>query len=321
MRDDAPLDRGNRRIVVSEWDTAFVAGRGAEDTSLLMPFRPVAGHNGVYLADFYGDRVLRYDGTGRLLWAFGRKGAGPGEFLRIRDLKVDSAGRAWVFDAANQRITILTLQGKADRLIPLGPVGRATQGIVPLRDGGAVLITYDSRNPLVHIAPDGSVAEREPFPWPRFRELSFMASQLTSAADGATGHWVAAFQMGNGFFPFDGLTSLGPRRDFVENVEFPEIEQVRNGNGMETRMKSRPVTAAKAVSLSPTRIYVLFGGTGPYARRVVDTYTLENGSYVGSLLLPQVVDDVAWGDGSLYAVYTDPYPHLARWKPRGSNLP
>lgn len=309
-------EAARRRIVPIEWDTVFMVAGTAEDSTLLMPFRPAAGPGGVYVADFYGNAVLRYDSAGRLLWRFGRKGAGPDEFLRIRDLKLDSGGRVWILDQVNQRLTVLSPAGAVERRVPLTGVGVAAQGVVPLRNGDALVATFDPRVPFVRVASDGRVIERGAFPWPEFRTLNHLVSQFVTGADPGSGRWVAAFQMGDGFFPFADTARGRYRGRFVESVDFPEVEQVRRGNAIETSFQTRPTISAQSISLSPTRLYVLFGGATASARQVVDMYDLADGRYISSVMLPRPVDEIAWGDGGLYVVYSDPYPHLVFWRPR-----
>jgi hypothetical protein len=319
--DQHPPDRVERRIVPTGWDTVFQVASSAEDSTLLMPVRPAAGDDGVYLADFHANRILHFDRRGALRWTFGRTGSGPDEFRRIRDLKVDSAGRVWVLDQGNRRLTVLSSTGTVERRIPLTAVSRMPQALVPLPSGEALVVVDDTEAPFVRVAPDGGVAPGPPFPWEDYRRLHYMAGQLTAAVQPKSGVWVVAFQTGDGFFPFRGTDWLGYRGWYAEHIDFPEIEQQRRGRSIETRLKNPPVATGESVSLSPSRLYVLFGGSSGYGRRIVDSYALTDGRYTGSVLLPNKVDDIAWSDGGFYVVYSDPYPHLAFWRPHRAELP
>jgi len=324
-RKAAPADQRpamrERHVVHTQWDTSFVVGSSAADSSLLMPIRPTAGRDGVFLADFYGNRIVHYDQHGKRLWTFGKKGAGPDEFQRIRDVKVDNAGRVWVLDQGNLRLTIVSASGQPEKRISLAQLGQMPQGVIPLASGNAVVLTYDANTPLAQVDREGRLVGRTAFPWAGFRTLNPMVTQFATAFEPATGRWIAAFQMGNGFYTFHDTASLGYAGRYIESVPFPEVEEIRSGNSVDTRLKGRPILAAKSVSLSPTTVYVLFQGTGPYARRIVDTYSVEDGRYVSSILLPRLVDEIAWSDKGLYVTYSDPYPHLALWRTRSAQLP
>lgn len=310
------------RVVVSPaWDTVFRVASSADDSTLLMPFRPVAGPGGVYVADYYADRILHFDGHGTLLWQFGRKGSGPDEFRRIRDVKVDSAGHIWILDQGNLRATVLDSSGAVLQRVPLDRVGRMPQLLIPLGGGDALLAVDRTDTPFVRIRQDGSVVGTRTFPWRGYRDLNFLAAQFTSATLPGTGSWVAAMQMGDGFFAFRSTGWSGYHGSYVERVTFPEVQEDRTGNGVATHFKVPPTRAGESVTMSPDRLYVLFGGTGPYARRIVDTYSLADGRYLLSIVLPHRVDAIGWGDGGLYVVYNTPYPTLAYWRPRQTHLP
>lgn len=317
-RDPAPPRE--RRMQTVAWDTVFTVASNAQDSTLLMPFRPVGGGGGVYVADFYGNRVLHFDRRGGLRWRFGRTGSGPDEFRRIRDLKLDSAGHVWVLDEGNLRATVLDSAGSVLERIPLDRINGSPQLLVPLGGAGPLVVVDRTDSPFVRVRGDGSVVERRVFPWDGFRELSYLAGQFTSGMRPGSNTWAAAMQMGDGFFVFHGTRWAGYRGRYVERVEFPQIERRRVEGGEVTQFKTPPVEAGKSVTLSPTRVYVLFGGTGAHSRRIVDTYAVANGRYLGSVVLPRRVDSIAWDDGGFYVVYNSPYPTLAYWRPRGVAL-
>jgi hypothetical protein len=56
--------------------------------------------------------VLKFDGTGKLLMTFGRKGTGIGEFDQPHALAMDSRGRLFVGDRSNDRIQIFDQNGR-----------------------------------------------------------------------------------------------------------------------------------------------------------------------------------------------------------------
>lgn len=318
--EERPRDVPARALSSSQWTTVARVGGTPSDSILQGPMRPVADEAGVYVLDFYQKNVQRYDHAGRLLWTYGRPGAGPDELAEPRDLKSDAAGRAWVLDPGNSRITIIDRNGAAVRRISLGDAGHTPQALIPMPGDEAMLVVPDPAAPFVRIGPDGTVRERMAFPWPGFAKLEYLATQLAAGVDAKSGRWIAAFQAGDGFFAYEASRWTGYRGWFVEEVAFPKILTTTSGGTVRTRAAQRPVGAAKSITLSPERLYVLFSGSTEYRNRIVDTYSLADGSYTGSVLLPHRVGEISWYDGGLYVVRDEPYPELALWRPQGAEL-
>ena len=57
-------------------------------------------------------RIIRFSRDGKYLGQFGKRGSGPGEFIQPHALAMDSQGRLFVGDRSNNRIQILTTDGK-----------------------------------------------------------------------------------------------------------------------------------------------------------------------------------------------------------------
>lgn len=318
--DIRPSGAIQRTVRSPQWIPAFQVGGAAADTTLLMPSRPAVDADGIYVLDIYGARVVRYDLQGRLLWSYGRKGSGPGEFREPRDLQVDRLGRAWVLDPSNARITIVNRQGRAEAFVPLDQVGYSADDLIPLSPREALLIVSEPNAPLVRLALTGKVLERRPFPWPGFARLNPLASQLITRSDPSSGWWSAAFQLGDGFFVFSGPDWQGYRGWFADPVPFPTVREERAGSTVTARVQN-PTFAALSLAMSATRLYVLFSGTNRNTPRVLDSYSLADGSYLESFRLPRPVHAIALGAGVLYGLYEDPFPVLAAWRPQGARLP
>lgn len=320
-RDDPPP----RRFADVAWREIFRIGGSLDDTLLLQPGRLAADRHGVVVADLHGGRAMRFDPEGRLMWSYGRKGRGPDELAHPRDLKLDALGRTWILDAENGRVVVLSPDGRPARRIRLDGVGLRPDDLVPLDDGGALLLVADAERPLVRVDGSGAVLGRAPFPWPGFAGLHPMASQLVVGTDPGSGRWAAAFQLGDGFFIFRRERGLGARGRFVEPVPFARPVRHRSGDRFgrsETvTTLASPTFAAWSATLSGDHLYVLFIGRTDRGGRLLDVYGLADGTYRETLLLPRRVDQVAYGDGTFYATYGDPYPTLLAWRPRREAAP
>lgn len=95
----------------------------------------------VFVADGGALEVRVFDARGRHLRSFGRRGAGPGEFLAVGEMGW-RADTLWVTDPMQLRTTLFTLDGRVVRTI--GAVTRATGEYMPagawaLLANGAVL--------------------------------------------------------------------------------------------------------------------------------------------------------------------------------------
>src|SRR5262245_61923657 len=57
-------------------------------------------------------RIVHFNKDGKYLGQFGKRGSGPGEFMQPHALALDSQGRLFVGDRGNNRVQIMTTDGK-----------------------------------------------------------------------------------------------------------------------------------------------------------------------------------------------------------------
>jgi streptogramin lyase len=75
----------------------------------------VAPNGDIFVSEGHGGanaRVLKFDRTGKFMMSFGSKGSGPSEMEHPHALAMDSRGRLFVGDRANNRIQIYDQSGK-----------------------------------------------------------------------------------------------------------------------------------------------------------------------------------------------------------------
>jgi sugar lactone lactonase YvrE len=90
---------------------------GSDATHFNAPSDVLVAPNGdVFVADGHGGdtnaRIVKFSPDGKFITAWGRKGAAAGEFDTPHALAMDSAGRLFVADRANDRIQIFDQAGK-----------------------------------------------------------------------------------------------------------------------------------------------------------------------------------------------------------------
>src|SRR6516165_9766098 len=76
----------------------------------------VAPNGDIYVVDGHGegtnDRIVKFSKDGTSITAWGKHGKGPGEFETPHGIALDSTGRVYVADRANNRIQIFEPDGK-----------------------------------------------------------------------------------------------------------------------------------------------------------------------------------------------------------------
>ncbi len=94
-------------------------GQQADPASFYQPNDVITLPNGdILVAEGHANtpttstRIVRFDRNGKHLGSFGKFGSGPGEFIQPHALALDSQGRLFVGDRSNNRIQIMTTEGK-----------------------------------------------------------------------------------------------------------------------------------------------------------------------------------------------------------------
>ena len=94
-------------------------GQPADPASFYQPNDVITLPNGDILvaeghtnAEGTSQRIVRFNRDGKYLGQFGKHGSGPGEFIQPHALALDSQGRLFVGDRSNNRIQIMTTDGK-----------------------------------------------------------------------------------------------------------------------------------------------------------------------------------------------------------------
>jgi hypothetical protein len=314
----------DRSWIAPGWKLLFRIGGSASDTALFDPLWLAADPSGAYVYDRGRPAVLAFDTAGRLRWRYGESGSGPDGFRNVRDLKLDTAGRIWVLDNQNARITVLAPDGTVqrritsaalsflDKLTPLGDTAFVAYGVAPLPRLQAMSVS------LFH--GDGRTARELRLPWPDYSRLPPLAGQLTSSAADSAGEFALAFTVGNGFFVFRNAEPYPYHGLYVEHTPFSQTVRRARESGSRTALQTtvvgEPVSSALSVQLSGGRLYVHFGGRSRDYGRVVDVYDARTGAYLHTLRLPRYFRSLALvpNRSRLYGLHGDTAPTLEAWE-------
>jgi DNA-binding beta-propeller fold protein YncE len=114
----------------------------------------VAPNGDLYVSDGYGNsRVVKFDKAGRFLLAWGKKGAGPGEFDLPHAVRLDSKGNVYVADRENKRVQVFDPDGKFLR--------QFAEGVAPyglfITPDDTVLVADGVAHRVVKMTTDGKV--------------------------------------------------------------------------------------------------------------------------------------------------------------------
>jgi hypothetical protein len=142
----------------------------------------------VYVLDWRGKTVRKFDAQGKFLFSFGGPGQGPGEFSDPQEIRYLSDGHLMVFEAESQKFSSFTTQGKVAR------TGRFQKLMYPpyfgLTNGGiiAMNVQHDTDQTLyiLGVFDDKSELmkplhriERKPDPpWPRGSDADMRARRF-----------------------------------------------------------------------------------------------------------------------------------------------
>jgi hypothetical protein len=295
------------RSVDAPLDSRVLVGGSESDTSLSYPYQLLAWHGRIYVVDA-SQTVRAFDTTGAVLWTFGAKGRGPREFVNVRDIAGLPGGGVALLDAENGRITQLTAGGALDRTVPVPREVHAEQfAVLP---GNRFLLFNDNPGPpLLVVDTAGRPAEATPFPWAGYAGLESLARQGVTAAASPGGRWAFGFAYGNGWFAYDGATPHGAAGRYVEHVRFPAVVTVGT-KFRRTKRLARNIVSALSLTMDDSVVYVLFGGRGRTRGRLVDRFAWADGSYLGSVSLPERAIAIAKDGARLYALGLEPYPSI-----------
>lgn len=281
------------------------------EAGLVYPYLVAADERQVYVVE--ADQVIvAFNQDGHEVWRYGRKGGGPGEFQRIRDIRVWPHHGILVTDGALRRLSLVDTGGKLVWEAPLRGMG-TPEAAVPASDSSIVLLTAGPGFDTMRIL--GRDAERIGsihHPWPGMSRVAYLAAQYTIAGPNQDGQWVQLFVFGDGWFPFVGDHSTGTLGGYVEHTEFPAVTVSGDKRSQTTNMVRAPSSGISG-GLTRDQVVILFGGTSNDQGRVLDYYSFGDGRYAYSRLMPTKAIAIAISGSRLFALSLDSIPSLTAY--------
>lgn len=272
--------------------------------------------DGGFLVVDGGARLRAFDSDGLLRWSFGRKGGGPGEFRSIQDVAVTADGKVLVLDSQLSRMTLLdastsellgTIPLETD--VPAGNILPVSQAVAMVRVGDSWRIVNE----------DGQVIHTVQLPVPCDR-LSCEARTSANVQGMAV-----AFRWSSDLILLNPDGSLRAAVDGIEPQEFPELvtygldpEDLGLGQFATlavTKVDPTALEMTRALALDGTRVFVLVHGASDNRGRIIDVYTMYDGAYQGSFLLPKKVSSIAiLADGRLATLDVELFAQVTLWE-------
>jgi hypothetical protein len=305
-----------RTFLPAEMDSLWSIGGTAADTLLLNPYWLSAGAEGVTLWDGGRNAVTRISAEGEILWTFGRQGGGPGEFRTVRGIAQLPGGGAAVVDNVNERLTIIDRDGRLAGETNLS--GMAPESVASQDDGSLVVLTHLAEPAFLVSDRNGTIVDSVDFPSRPYRDLSPMARQ--GRVIGAGAEWVFGFTVGNGWWRIGGERAA-EGFPYAEHADFPGIattvrEAVVDGRVATVRSTRtvETVFTARGFGVRGDTLFVHYYGETEYRGHLLDLFSLAEGSYLGSVFLPEGARLMAMGTDAIYMLRSDPFPVLTAYR-------
>ncbi|MEJ7811853.1 MAG: hypothetical protein WKG32_15685 [Gemmatimonadaceae bacterium] len=255
----------------------------------------------VYVLDYTGSQLLHFSAEGRLMWRAGRKGQGPGEFIRPYRVAARDDGGAIVYDGATQLVSFFSRDGKIERSGRLSIFFAQVDDLLDMPSGellvvGAVRALTGAPPAAIHssmhvFAPD--LSHRRSFgPLPDAEDPAILRFWgVGHASPAADGRLLFVRKLPYEVYVFDRHETLSRRipvgvpvnarpDDFISISSAPE----HGYSGLTFRLTNKDVPApARAVVLSP-RLFAT--GLLSKRRKTIDVIDSQTGALVASCAMP-----------------------------------
>lgn len=271
-----------REYAPTRWVMLWSIGGRMADTTFGVIREHVSGEKAVYVLDEGTLQVHALDPRGaRVLWSKGRRGTGPGEFLRPVDIALTADGLA-VLDQGNGRITFFSGEGRHLRDVSGETLANAS-ALCVLDDGSFVVQHSRRTGYLVRYRPDGRVQRKWDFPWPTNSDQPMLfASSVLRGRVSSECHFAPTFGFGLAHVSRNGVLRTTP---LLEKYSTPGFQSQTGSNGVpRTTLVSGHNASLGGMTWGDTIGVQAISASGRYAG--LDLYDRISGRYLATWRLP-----------------------------------
>lgn len=275
----------------------WALGGDDADTTFLLPFSLTSTAHHFVVYDAIGRRVVALSPvSGKEAWRFGRAGRGPNEFGGIAFVSPRPAGGVRILDLGNQRLSSLSDQGTI-----LGryayPFGADPRGVCDLQKSQVRLRALVDHE-IQRVVDDTTVVSDGPLPWPELAGQPGLVRQSLLFSHPSGDVCFATLSFGPKFAILDkhGVRATG---SWIEQVPLARARSL--GKGSWTMMPGSVITTTSATGVGEA-FAVLFEGRSTQRKRLVDFYSIDDASYLFSIVLPFEAKVIGYGHGLLVAM-------------------
>ena len=308
-----PLDTASRHLIRGTWvpvDTAPPTSGVLREPGLVA----LLSDSEIVVFD-YGDHTLRaFSLNGRLEWTLDGPGGVPATFVNVSSLAVDRNRRIWTAEENPGRVAVIDRRGQVYKV--LGGMPGIRRALPVLNDSYLALFP-DSPLPRLYDST-GSLLRTIALPQP-IERMSGLAGE-SWVATASNGRPVIAFIWSDRFVMLPADLREARVHRGIERIDFPKVDEVTvniGGKAVESwRVDSSAVPAAASLSVDSSRISVLFAGKKGSANRfqMLDIYSADKGSYLGSYMLPEPAAQVAIRGNTLVMLAPLDHPSVRVWR-------
>lgn len=310
----AAAQQTQRTWVPGSW--TVVTSLAANRNLLAAPGNLACSGSALYTYD-YGDHALKaLSLTGAPLWRVPDRAAFHADSAVVSRVEVSPNGDVWMTRPNMGHIAVFS---------PAGTPVRTFTGIRNIREvqvnrDGSFWAWRDLET-MPELRDSAGALRRKLPSSARVQPVDWLTASGTLAS-GADGALAVAYTYSNRFLIVRrGGTSVHAFRGVGEPRTAPKLkgETLTIGARRITGFRPAPGTriVAMAVSVDADHLYILRGDdstASPQHDRTVDSYRMSDGSYTGSYLLPDAVEELCVHDGEFIATTAASPPALRVWR-------